>query len=53
MSNYYLHFERFIDGSLLHIGICDDNEEVKIFDIDKYNDLNNLCLELILCSWEI
>jgi len=48
MSNYYLHFERFKDKSLLHIGICDDNEDVKIFDIDKYNDLNNLCLELIL-----
>lgn len=48
MSNYYLHFERFIDGSLLHIGVCDDVEDVKIFDITKYSNLNNLCLQLIL-----
>jgi len=48
MSNYYLHFERFKDGSLLHIGVCDDAEDVKILDITKYNNLTELCLELIL-----
>lgn len=47
-NNYYSHFEKFKDGSLLHIGICDDNEDVKIFDITKYNSLTELCLELIL-----
>lgn len=40
MSNYYLHFERFSDNSLLHIGACDEKEQVKIFDVNNYN--NNL-----------
>jgi len=49
MSNYYLHFERFKDGSLLHVGVCDDNEEVKILDVVKYNnDLLQLSEELLL-----
>lgn len=49
MSNYYLHFERFTDGSLLHVGVCDDNEDVKIFDVVKYsNNLLQLSEDLLL-----
>jgi hypothetical protein len=48
MSNYYLHFERFTDGTLLHIGICDDNEDVKIFNVVKYDGLNELAEDFIL-----
>lgn len=40
MSNFYLHFERFNDNSLLHVGVCDEDEKIKIFDVVKYN--NNL-----------
>lgn len=49
MSNYFLHFERFNDNSLLHIGVCDEKEQVKIFDVNNYD--NNLLLlseELLL-----
>ncbi len=48
MNNYYLHFERFKDGSLLHIGVCDDKEQVKIFDSTKYNNLLELSEDLLL-----
>jgi len=48
MSNYYLHFERFNDNSLLHIGVCDEKEQVKIFDIKNYNNLLELSEELLL-----
>lgn len=40
MSNFYLHFERYNDDSLLHVGVSDDEEKIKIFDVVKYN--NNL-----------
>jgi len=48
MNNYYLHFERFNDGSLLHIGTCNDQEEVKIFDVTAYNNLLALSEALLL-----
>lgn len=48
-NNYYLHFERFSDNTLLHIGVCDDNEEIKIFDLVKYNnDLIQLAEDFII-----
>jgi len=48
-NNYYLHFERFSDGSLLHIGVCNDNEEIKIFDVTEYDDnLLSLSEQLLL-----
>ena len=46
--NYYLHFEKFTDGSLLHVGICDDNEDVKIFDIVNYDSISELSEDFIL-----
>ena len=48
MNNYYLHLERYSDGSLLHIGLCDDDEQVKLFDSTKYDDNFKLGTELIL-----
>jgi len=47
MNNYYLHFERYADGSLLHIGVCDDSEKITIFDATKYSTLYDLAEEFI------
>lgn len=49
MSKYYLHFERFNDDSLLHVGVCDDEEKIKIFDVVQYeNNLLQLSEDLLL-----
>jgi hypothetical protein len=49
MSKYYLHFERFNDNSLLHVGVCDEDEKIKIFDVVQYeNNLLQLSEDLLL-----